>query len=88
MQLVSCENTQISSSNVGDKRIYNKDWTTSDTNKKGLMRVWKDYIVNTLESCTSSEFREGLGVFDEQSFISQGNNDIENLNIVLDDKGS
>ena len=37
---------------------------------------------NTLDSCTSSEFRAGLGMY-EESFISQGNNDIENLNIEI-----
>lgn len=40
-------------------------------------------IINTIESCTSSEFRAGLDICDESSFISNGNKDVENLNIDI-----
>lgn len=38
-------------------------------------------MLNTLESCTLSEFKDGLAI-NEQSFLSQAN-DIENLNIDI-----
>ncbi len=39
-------------------------------------------IVNIIESCASSEFRHGV---DESSFISRGNNDVENVNLDIKD---
>jgi hypothetical protein len=40
-------------------------------------------VLNTIESCTSSEFRAGLNIMDESSFISKGNQDVNNLNIDI-----
>ena len=73
-----------------DSIIYTKDANykaeikndkTNQNKDKDKDITMKDFVVNTFESCTSSEFRAGLGI--EQSFISQDNKDIENLNVDI-----
>ena len=69
------ERNQFSISDVNKQQ-------NSDINKDSERSNQRDLILNTLESCTSSEFRAGIGV-NEESFLSQGNNDIKNLNIEI-----
>ena len=40
-----------------------------------------NYIVNTIESCTSSEIKQGMKFLNDTGFISEGNHDVENLNV-------
>jgi hypothetical protein len=55
----------------------------ANTKNLHMQQQLAQQVVNTMESCTSSEFRHGLGVYNESSFISQGNEDIGNLNIDI-----
>ncbi len=43
-----------------------------------------NYIVNTIESCTSSEIKQDMKFFDYSSFISKGIDEEEN-NIYIRD---
>jgi hypothetical protein len=62
------------SSSGHDSIIYTRDQRSVISN-----------VLNTIESCTSSEFRAGLNILDESSFLSKGGNDVENLNIDIKD---
>lgn len=85
---VSNKNTIINTQNIS-KGASNYENQTCNSNKLTLHNVGsyrekdRDLLMGTLESCTSSEFRAGLEQIYEQSFLSQGNNDIENLNIEI-----
>ena len=73
-----------SESSGHDSIIYTKDLN----NMKNVIKLItpnknnREIRFDTLESCTSSEFRAGLG-YNEESFISQDNNDVGNLNIDI-----
>jgi hypothetical protein len=65
-----------------DSIVYTKDLKNTNNVNKLTEGYSKEMRFDTLESCTSSEFRAGIG-YNEESFISQGNNDIGNLNIDI-----
>jgi hypothetical protein len=85
---VSNKNTVINTQNMS-KFAGNSENHTGNSNKLTLHNVGsyrdkeKEILMGTLESCTSSEFRAGLDQICEESFLSQGNNDIEILNIEI-----
>jgi hypothetical protein len=61
--------------NETSQKLDNKD-------KNDLKENINKQFTTTLDSCTSSEFKAALNGI-EQSFISYGNNDINNLNIHI-----
>jgi hypothetical protein len=72
----SIETTDIKhNSSDHDSIIYTKDA------KKNGGNFIVNYIVNTIESCTSSEINQGMKFLNDSSFISKGNLDVENLNV-------
>jgi hypothetical protein len=79
-------NSNKSNDTIGKKKEHSSGHDsiiyTKDLMKNNMLM---NQIVNTIESCTSSEFRHGVHIFDESSFISRGNDDIENLNIDIKD---
>jgi hypothetical protein len=84
---VICAGKQLDDSEHSDKQKYSSDHDsiiyTRDAGKNSII----SNVLNTIESCTSSEFRAGLNIMDESSFISRGNHDVENLNIDIKDSG-
>jgi hypothetical protein len=81
--LIKCEQACESVTGTKDQTYYNE--TSQKLDNKGKTEI-KDNInkqfMTTLDSCTSSEFKAALNGI-EQSFISYGNNDINNLNIHI-----
>jgi hypothetical protein len=55
--------------------IYTKD------GKKNGGNFIVNYIVNTIESFTSSEVKQGINFLNDTSFISQVNHGLDNLNV-------
>ncbi len=79
-------NESINNDTIGRKKDHSSGHD-SIINTRDLMKKHNSFqqVVETIESCTSSEFRHGARLFDESSFISRGNNDIENLDIDIKD---
>jgi hypothetical protein len=76
-------NKSIDDSYNAQDTLYSHDSIkyTKDIKKNSNYIV--NYIVNTIESCTSSEIRHDMKIYDESSFISKGNQMLQNLNIDI-----
>ncbi len=74
----NCNNTN----KLPEKESLGKKLSTVTKLYQANQKEAKDWKIGTLDSCTLSEFKSGLVAY-EGSFISQGNDDIENLKIEI-----
>jgi hypothetical protein len=83
-QMTAKENQQKSNdSDYSDKRENSSGHDSIICTKEHRESIISN-VLNTIESCTSSEFRAGLNILDESSFISKCN-DVDQINIYIKD---